>query len=129
MRVLLDTHVLLWALTRPTALPDAARDLVADTATRLVVSAASAWEIATKHRIGTLPQASALVQGYEDHLARLGAEELHVSTRHALVAGGLTWEHRDPFDRMLAAQCVLESLPLVTVDPVFEQVPGVRVLR
>lgn len=128
MRVLLDTHVLLWALTRPAALSDAARELIADSRTRLVVSAASAWEIATKHRIGKLPQALSLVQAYEDHLVRLGVEDLHVSSRHALLAGTLAWEHRDPFDRMLAAQSVLESLPVVSADPVFLHVAGVRVL-
>lgn len=68
------------------------------------------------------------VLGYTEHLARLDAHELSVSSRHALDAGLLNWEHRDPFDRMLAAQAMVESASLVTADKVFAQLPGVRIL-
>jgi len=91
----------------------------------LVVSAVSAWEIATKHRLGKLPQADALVGAYAHHLDRLGAERLPVTEDHALLAGRLPWPHRDPFDRMLAAQAMTESIPLVTNDSAFESIPSV----
>ncbi len=94
-----------------------------DWSNRLVVSAASGWEVATKHRIGRLREAEAVVLGYKSHLEALGAEELAIRSSHALLAGELRQAHRDPFDRMLAAQAVLESLPLVTADPVFAQFP------
>ncbi|MCL4414078.1 MAG: type II toxin-antitoxin system VapC family toxin [Actinobacteria bacterium] len=79
--------------------------------------------MATKHRIGRLREAEAVVLGYKSHLEALGAEELAIRSSHALLAGELRQAHRDPFDRMLAAQAVLESLPLVTADPVFAQFP------
>jgi len=128
VNVLLDTHALLWALTSPDRLSDTARAAVEDPRNDLRVSAASAWEVSTKHRLGKLPSAGVLVQAYDEHLRRLGVVDLPVTSRHALAAGSLELSHRDPFDRMIAAQCVLESLPLVTADDIFSTVPGVRVL-
>lgn len=128
MRVLLDTHALLWLLTDERRLSPRAAQVLQDRQTSLLVSAASAWELATKHRIGRLPGAEPVLDAYPEHLLRLGAGELAVSGRHALLGGSLAWAHRDPFDRLLAAQAVLESVPLVTRDDVFAEVPGVRVL-
>lgn len=128
MRLLLDTHALLWAIAEPARLSDSARSAVQDRGNDIWVSAASAWELATKYRLGKLPQAQVLVLAYPEHLERLDAHELAVTSRHALDAGHLSWGHRDPFDRMLAAQAMLESASLVTADPVFAQVAGVRVL-
>lgn len=128
MRLLLDTHTLLWALTEPKRLSTIARNAVASPSNELVVSAASAWEIATKHRLGRLPQADALIAAYPQHLDRLGAQRLPVSELHALTAGRLEWDHRDPFDRILAAQGMLESLTLVTNDPPIIDFTGVRTL-
>ena len=125
---LLDTHVMLWALTEPTRLGHRAREVIESPASRLVVSAASAWEIATKHRLGRLPQADALLGAYSKHLDRLGANRLPVAEDHALLAGRLEWNHRDPFDRMLAAQAMIESLVLVTGDPTFSGCRGVPTL-
>lgn len=122
--VLLDTHALLWALTDPGRLGDEARSLIADRSTAIVVSAASAWEIATKQRLGKLPQADALVGGYARHLDRLGVSRLPITEEHALLAGRLEWPHRDPFDRMLAAQAMIESMTLVTGDAAFAGMPG-----
>lgn len=126
MTHLLDTHALLWALTDPARLGEQARMIIANRKTRLIASAASAWEIATKHRIGKLPQADALVGAYAKHLDRLGAIRLPMTEEHCLLSGGLSWAHRDPFDRMLAAQAMIESLTLITDDPVFTHLPGLR---
>lgn len=122
-RVLLDTHVLLWALMEPEKLSRRARRLIDNPQTVLLVSSVSAWEIATKHRLGRLPEAEAVVRGYRSHLATLRATELTITGEHALLAGGMQVPHGDPFDRMLAAQALVEGVPLVTGDPAF------RVLR
>lgn len=123
-RLLLDTHALLWALLEPQRIPEATLAQVRDPRTDLVVSAATAWEISTKFRLGKLDQAQAVVHGYAGHLQRLRARELPISSQHALTAGLLVWDHRDPFDRVIAAQCMLESIPLVTADPVIGAFPG-----
>ncbi len=128
MTYLLDTHALLWALTDPARLGRKGRGIMENRASKLVVSAASAWEIATKHRIGRLPQADVLVGAYSRHLDRLGVGRLAIGEEHALLSGGLTWEHRDPFDRMLAAQAMIESMTLITDDGVFDGLPGLRTL-
>lgn len=122
--ILLDTHALLWALTDPVRLSAQARRTIADRSTTLLVSAVSAWEIATKHRLGKLPQGDGLLGGYTRHLDRLGATRLPVTEEHALLAGRLDWEHRDPFDRMLAAQAMIESFTLLTDDAAFAGLPG-----
>ncbi len=116
MKILIDTHVLLWALMETDRLSPVARGLVSDPATALVVSSVSAWEISTKHRLGRLDGAAAVVHGYRSHLERLGAEDLPILSRHAILAGSLGGTHRDPFDRMLAAQSLVETIPIVTGD-------------
>jgi PIN domain nuclease of toxin-antitoxin system len=125
---LLDTHVTLWALTEPTRLGRTARELIENRSSQLVVSAVSAWEIATKHRLGKLPQADVLLGAYAKHLDRLGVMRLSVAEDHALLAGRLEWNHRDPFDRMLAAQALMESMVIITGDPAFDGCPGVATL-
>ncbi len=126
MRLLLDTHVLLWAWRDPARLSTTARELIEDASVELLVSAASAWEISTKSRLGKLPGAETIVLSYEQNLDLLGAHEVPISSRHALAAGGLTWDHRDPFDRILAAQSILDGLPLVTGDAAFSTLPGLH---
>lgn len=123
MILLLDTHALIWALLEPDRLSQRAREAMEDPVNTLFVSSASAWEISTKHRLGRLPEASVLVSGYEEHLERLGAVELPITASHALLAGGLDGVHRDPFDRMLAAQAVIEGIPLVSKDAAFQLFP------
>lgn len=114
--LLLDTHALLWTLLEPGRIPAGTLDRIRAADTVLLVSAASAWEIGTKFRLGKLGEAQSVMHGYPDHLARLRARELPISAHHALTAGMLRWDHRDPFDRVIAAQCMIESLPLVTAD-------------
>lgn len=123
MKVLLDTHALLWLLLEPAKLSTRVRELLADVTTDVVVSSATAWEIATKHRIGKLPHAADVVRGYADHLRTVMATELLISSAHALLAGAFKHTHKDPFDRLLAAQSTLEAIPLVSNDPAFESFP------
>ncbi len=123
VRVLLDTHVLLWSIFEPEKLSVRARSAVEDINNVRLVSAASAWEIATKLRLGKLEMARVLVESYPDHLATLQATELAITSRHSLVAGQFQQDHRDPFDRILAAQALLEGVPLITADPAFAQFP------
>jgi|SRR6476620_7096215 PIN domain nuclease of toxin-antitoxin system len=85
---LLDTHAVLWVLTEPTRLSDRVRPVLKKRSSDLYVSSASAWEIATKHRRGELPQADAVIGGYERHLRRAEIETIPISSEHALLAGG-----------------------------------------
>jgi PIN domain nuclease of toxin-antitoxin system len=124
--LLLDTHALLWVLLDPERIPAETLATVRAPETTVYVSAASAWEIATKHRLGKLEGAAAVVSGYREHLARLRAEELPITGHHALTAGTLQWFHRDPFDRVIVAQAVLESLPVVTSDAALGDFPAIR---
>lgn len=128
VRYLLDTHTLLWALASPEHLGAEARRVIASRASTLLVSAVSAWEISIKHRSGKLPHASGIIATYRRNLQRLGVESLSVTDEHALIAGGLDWNHRDPFDRMLAAQAIAESATLITTDDAFRELGGIRLL-
>lgn len=118
MRVLLDTHALLFWLFDDDRLGETARGLMTDPATDVLVSAASAWEIATKHRIGKLPSAHVLVQDIAGWVTEAGFAALPITVAHAQRAGSWPQPHRDPFDRMLAAQAVLEGIPLLSRDEV-----------
>jgi PIN domain nuclease of toxin-antitoxin system len=127
VRLLLDTYVVMWALRDPARLSPVAEELIRDPANELLISAVVPWEIATKHRIGRLPDTGSLLLAFEDHIRRLGAVELPVTARHAIAVGQLQWASEDPFDRMLAAQSIIEGIPIVTADPVFLTLPTVRV--
>lgn len=113
MRLLLDTHVLLWALVDDARLRPEARERIADGRTQILVSAASAWEIEIKRALGKLRTPDDLV----DQLEAAGFQALDVTIRHALAVGALPDHHRDPFDRMLVAQALVDDLVLVTHDP------------
>ena len=120
MRLLLDTHAFLWWLAGDEALSAAARMAIADEGNVVLVSAASAWEIATKHRIGKLPNVAAIVVDLDQALVDQGFVGLPITLRHAQVAGGLAGPHRDPFDRMLVAQAMVDRLVLVSNEVVFD---------
>lgn len=119
MKLLLDTHALLWWFTDDPRLSGQARDAIANQNNSIFASAASAWEIATKQRIGKLEQLPDVVERYHELVTADGFIHLPITSVHALRAGSYSMQHRDPFDRMLAAQSELEMLPLVTLDPAF----------
>jgi PIN domain nuclease of toxin-antitoxin system len=122
---LLDTHALLWWLCDDPALTKRARHIIADTKNVVLVSAASAWEIATKVRLGKLPTAADLTANFAGHLGREGFELLAISGDHAIRAGLLPGAHKDPFDRMLIAQAQAENIPIVSNEALFDAY-GVR---
>lgn len=126
MRLLLDTHVFLWMLGEPERFPEGIRRDLTNRRNELRVSAASAMEVATKVRIGKLDTARHLVNTWSERTHDLGVEELAISTAHALLAGSINWDHRDPFDRLLVSQALIENLTLVTTDPAMRAVTGLR---
>lgn len=125
MDALLDTHALLWWLADDDALGGAARRVIEQPRNSILVSAASAWEIATKVRLGKLPGAWELAERFEEQLEMEGFHSVPISTGYALRAGLLPGHHRDPFDRMLAAQAQTLNVPIVSRDEVFDSF-GVR---
>jgi len=127
LRLLLDTHALLWWLSDDPALTRTARKAIAETKNTLVVSAASAWAIATKVRLGRLPTATDLVSDFSAQIEREGFELLAISAEHAIRAGLLPGPHKDPFDRMLIAQSHAENMPVISNEAIFESY-GVRLL-
>jgi PIN domain nuclease of toxin-antitoxin system len=116
VRVLLDTHALLWAAAYDELLSPRARQLIQPQRNEVFVSAASAWEIATKYRLGKLPQAQALVDDFVAATRSAGYLALPITLEHGLRAGRFAATHRDPFDRMLAAQAIHEDLALISND-------------
>ncbi len=125
MRLLIDTHALLWWLAGDEALSLAARAAIADDSNDVFVSAASVWEIATKHRIGKLPGVAAIVADIDAVLSDQNFMGLPISIRHGQAGGALPGPHRDPFDRMLIAQAITENLVLVSNELAFDAY-GVR---
>jgi len=119
MRLLLDTHAFLWWVTNSAQLSRTARDAIEDTRHDILVSAASAWEIATKQRLGKLPGVPLASDRFHELVLLDGFSHLAVDHRHAVRAGAFDVDHRDPFDRMLAAQSAIERCTLVTLDPAF----------
>ena len=118
---LLDTHVFLWWLFDAPELSSTVRNTLADPSRRVLVSSASAWEIATKVRLGKLPEAKVLAEDLQGWIERAGFAELPMSVAHAQRAGSWALAHRDPFDRMLAAQSEIEGLALVSKDPALRE--------
>lgn len=120
-RLLVDTHVWLWLQSDPDRLPASVRDMVEDRGVELLLSAASAWEIAIKYRLGKLllPQEPATY--VPDRMRRSGTTPLSVEHAHVLRVSELPDHHRDPFDRLLVAQAQILDVPIVTADSQFER--------
>ncbi|MTB71178.1 type II toxin-antitoxin system VapC family toxin [Arsenicicoccus cauae] len=127
VRYLLDTHVMLWLLGQPERVPARVREVLADPAVDLLVSAVSAMEIATKTRLGKLPDVG-LVQAWPRRLDDMGAVEVPLTGQHAITAGSMSWPHRDPFDRLLASVAIHEGATLVSVDAAFADLPAPTLL-
>ena len=120
MRTLLDTHALLWWLVGSERLSQTAKRTISDEANDVLISAASAWEIATKYRLGQLPAAEALARNFAGTIADQGFDELAVTVEDAVRAGSLPGPHRDPFDRMLIAQALARDLVLISNEECFD---------
>jgi len=124
--LLLDSSTLIWATSVPSLLSICARAAIDDEDNEIYVSAASAWEIATKHRLGRLEHAGPLALSWNDQLEQMGCGQLAIDHRHALRAGGYDVGHADPFDRVIAAQAELEDMTLVASDRAFDLFPVTR---
>ena len=121
VRVLLDTLAFVWWLADSTRLSAPALETIADGENSIAVSAASAWEIATKYRLGKLPEGKVAAFNVASNIASQGFEELSISVADAESAGQLPGPHRDPFDRMLIAQALAHDLIVVSSDTAFDQ--------
>ena len=121
MRLLLDTHAFLWWVIDSDRLSAASRSAIENRENAVFISAASAWEIATKHRIGKLPEAELIVHELAAAIVGEGFEALPISVDDAAQAGALPGPIRDPFDRMLIAQASSRDLALVSADQALDQ--------
>lgn len=125
-QLLLDTHVFLWAIAEPRKLSSKARNAITKLENQVFVSPVTAYELSYKHRQGKLPSGAAIVASFGRQIAHLYAAEIGIGTSHAVAAGQLDWDHKDPFDRLLAAQAMVEGFTLVTADDhlrAFDPVP------
>ena len=120
MKLLLDTHALLWWLFDDPKLSAAARKRIAEPGNMVHVSAASAMEITTKHRKGKLPEAGDVPRRLLDYIRKARFVPLPITVEHVLTAGALPGPHNDPFDRLLIAQAASGDMPIVSIDPVFK---------
>jgi PIN domain nuclease of toxin-antitoxin system len=119
MKYLLDTHCWLWWIAAPQKLSEKARGLLVNSANDIYFSAASSWEITIKYRLKKLPLPEAPDTFIISRLHRDGIIPLSIEHGHVLYTGNLPLHHRDPFDRLLIAQSILEKMPIITVDPLF----------
>jgi len=125
VKLLVDTHAVLWAQRSSARLSPAARAVLADLSNEILLSAVVPWELSIKEHAGKLPEAAPLLAGWPAVVQALAATQLPVSDDHAILAGRLAWAHKDPFDRMLAAQALTTGATLVSVDTVFDTLPSV----
>lgn len=123
VELLLDTHIFLWWLFNDSRLPESIRDTIECIDNTIFVSSASVWEITTKFRLGKLPEASIVAKNVPVWIEKAGFKSISVNPEHAQLAGEWDRSHRDPFDRMLAAQAKLEHMLLATVDRALSDFP------
>jgi PIN domain nuclease of toxin-antitoxin system len=127
VKVLLDTHALLWATLCPDSLSKKAARIVRDERNIVLVSAASAWEIAAKVRLGKLPGAERLEREFLEVMEHAGYTLRSIHSEDALRAGRLPNDHRDPFDRMIAAQALADDIPVISADANLETLGARRI--
>jgi len=120
VRLLLDTHALLWWFSGDPSLPASARKIIAHRDSSVFVSSVSAWEIATKVRLGRLSITSDLARDFRSYIAQERFEALGISVEHGIRAGSLPGPLRDPFDRMLIAQAQMEELVIISNELIFD---------
>ncbi|HUV17014.1 MAG TPA: type II toxin-antitoxin system VapC family toxin [Ilumatobacteraceae bacterium] len=120
MKLLLDTHIFVWAATGDQRLPADAATLIVDPANTRTLSAASVWEMSIKAASGRRAEVALMLHDLDEALHDLQTGQLPIDIPAAVAAGRLDWEHRDPFDRMLAAQATLGGFSLLTVDRAFD---------
>ncbi|MBA3993971.1 MAG: PIN domain nuclease [Cyanobacteria bacterium DS2.3.42] len=121
MRAILDTHVFLWWIANDKRLSKASRQVIERAGTEIFFSAASAWEIAVKCKLGKLELPTSPETFVSSQLAKNNFSSLPITISHALRVYTLEGSHRDPFDLMLIAQSAVERMPIITADPQFEQ--------
>ena len=127
IKLLLDSVALIWWFTGNPKFSRPVRRQIEDGECLVYVSAASAWEIATKVRQGKMPETISLITHFDDYLAEQEFLPLAVTMAHARLGGSLASPHKDPFDRLIAAQAQVEGMPVVTCDAAFQGL-GVRIL-
>lgn len=118
--LLLDTHALLWALEGNPKLSARAATAIANPERQILISAVSIMEIATKYRLGKLPEAGRHVSDWDAVFGGIAAQPLSITVEHAALAGALDIPHKDPFDRLLIAQAQIERVPLVSNETLFD---------
>ncbi|MDR2545925.1 MAG: type II toxin-antitoxin system VapC family toxin [Lachnospiraceae bacterium] len=119
VKYLLDTHTFLWVALDDSKLSDTAKKAISDKNVDIFVSPVTAYEILNKHRTGKLPDYMYVAENFHEVFYKLAANELLISIEHFHYAAKFEWSHRDPFDRMLAAQAKIENMTLITNDPAF----------
>ena len=128
MKFLLDTHAMLWWWTDPVRIPEPVLAILSDPATTVLASAVSAYEMAYKHHCGKFSLPPKLLGDFSAVLKAERWTELPLTIEHALLAGELASPHRDPFDRLLGAQAILEKADLVSADPAFRSFQGLNIV-
>ena len=126
MRLLLDTHAFLWFVLNDPSLSATARALVSDPQNDVLISPATCWEIAIKVSIGKYQLAGPFADFMDDQIALNDLTMLPITVRHTAVVASLPFHHKDPFDRLLIAQAIVENVPLLSVDAVFDSYPVTR---
>ena len=129
MRYLLDTHTFAWAVLELEKLSPQVQKILEDPENSRIISAVSLWEMSIKHKLGKWPEVAGFMDEaqYLEDLDQLQAEELPIYSQHARLAGQFDMEHKDPFDRLLAAQAMLEGIPILSKDAMLDQFPITRV--
>jgi PIN domain nuclease of toxin-antitoxin system len=129
-RYLLDSHTFLWAVKEADSgrLSEKAREVIEDDSSEILISPLTIYELGRKYHLGKLPEYAEIAKSSASVIKELGATELPLTSVHTDKAAGLDWKHKDPFDRLIAAQAITESIPLITIDESFKTLPELSVV-